>query len=295
MTSENLYNKPLVSIQILNWNRAEETQMAIASAYKQTYENIEVVLVDNGSTDNSIELSKQNFPDLNIISLDKNHGCPGGRNRGIASCNGDYIFYLDNDGVLHEEAVENAIKTILHYDNVGVVTGTIYDFKNVSEIDAQCKIRSKKVYEYNNFQGGICMHHKSIYETTGLYPEHFMYGAEEMYLTYKLFDNDYKIIKNESVVLWHKKSEIARNRVGEQLGSYFNKLYVAIVLYPLMPMLIFATGFVVRYNYYAFKKGFGMQFLNKLSRDYFTTIKKGLKARQPVSLNAYYKVKEFKI
>ena len=106
---------------------------------------------------------------------------------------------------------------------------------------------------------------------------------------------DYKIIKNESVVFWHKKSEIARNRVGEQLGSYFNKLYVAIVLYPLMPMLIFATGFVVRYNYYAFKKGFGMQFLNKLSRDYFTTIKKGLKARQPVSLNAYYKVKEFKI
>ncbi len=289
----NTKKEPLVSIQILNWNRAEETQMAIESAYNQTFKNIEVILVDNGSTDNSIVLSRQNYPKLTIVPLDKNYGCPGGRNRGITSCKGDYIFYLDNDGVLHEKAVENAMNTILHHDNVGVVTGTIYDFNNATEIDAHCKIRSQEVYEHNNFQGGICIHHKDIYETTGLYPEHFMYGAEEKYLTYKLFDNDYKIIKDESVVLWHKKSEIARDKIGEQLGSYFNKLYVAVVLYPTIPMLIFTFGFIVKYTYYAFKNGFGIRFVKRFFEDYFKTIKRGLIGRQPISIKAYKKVKYF--
>src|SRR5690606_37509019 len=99
---------PLISIQILNWNRAQETQRAIKSALNQTYKNTEIIVVDNGSDDNSVELTKENFPDIKIIQLDKNYGCAGGRNRGIPYCRGEYIFYLDNDGVLHEDAVANA-------------------------------------------------------------------------------------------------------------------------------------------------------------------------------------------
>ena len=54
-------NLPLISIQILNWNRAEEVIKAIQSAIEQSYSNIEVVVIDNGSTDNSVELIKKNY------------------------------------------------------------------------------------------------------------------------------------------------------------------------------------------------------------------------------------------
>lgn len=87
----------LVSILILNWNRPEETLNAIKSAKEQTYPNTEIIVVDNGSTDNSVELITKHYPEIKLIRLDKNYGCPGGRNRGIPLCHRDYIIlkYLD--------------------------------------------------------------------------------------------------------------------------------------------------------------------------------------------------------
>ncbi len=285
---------PLVSIQILNWNRAQDTQEAIQSAYDQSYNNIEVILIDNGSTDNSIELSKRNFPDLIIVELDKNYGCPGGRNKGINYCNGEYIFYLDNDGVLHHDAVENAMANFHNNSNLGVVTGIVYDFEERKEIDPVCDIINPEKYYHNNFQGGICLHKKEIYTTTGLYPSHFMYGAEEYFLTYKIFDNNYKIIRDTSVVLWHKRSDTARDRSKEQIYAYFNKLYVATSLFPTLKMIFFVLGYTPIYIYYSFKNGFLKKFLKGYIKNFFGTLSMGLKNRSPVSLKTYEEIKNFK-
>ena len=54
----------------------------------------------------------------------------------------------------------------------------------------------------------------------GFYPDHFMYSAEESYLSRKLFNTKFKIIKDESVILWHLKSDTARNKTKE---SFLNK------------------------------------------------------------------------
>ena len=64
-----MHTYPLVSIQILNWNRADETVRAIKSALNQTYNNIEIIIIDNGSTDDSIEKIEINFPNLKLIKL----------------------------------------------------------------------------------------------------------------------------------------------------------------------------------------------------------------------------------
>src|SRR5690606_37904332 len=103
------------------------------------------------------------------VELGKNYGCPGGRNKGIPHCKGEFIFFLDNDGVLHKDAVLNAYRTISTDDNIGIVTGTIYDFVEEKEVDTNCPIRQEKKYFHNNFQGGICLHRKAIYKKTGLY------------------------------------------------------------------------------------------------------------------------------
>lgn len=280
---------PLISIQILNWNRAEETLRAIRSALNQTYENIEIIMVDNGSTDDSVLLTKTNFPQIKIVELDKNYGCPGGRNLGVQYCNGDFIFYLDNDGVLHKNAVSNAYKTISSDEQIGIVTGTIYDFESPQEIDANCEIKSFKKYPNNLFQGGICLIRKSIYKKTGYYPEHFVYGAEETYLSLKLFDSNYTIAKDESVVLWHKKSLVARNKQKETLLAFYNKLYVAITLFPKKHALQYVSYFLYKYPYYSFKKGILFAFLKSFPKSFSKTLIKGLKNRAPVSSKAYIK------
>ncbi|WP_299215913.1 glycosyltransferase [uncultured Dokdonia sp.] len=285
---------PLVSIQILNWNRASETQEAIESAYNQSYSNFEVILIDNGSTDNSVELSRKNFPNLKIVELDKNYGCPGGRNLGIDYCKGDYIFFLDNDGVLHKEAVENAINNFKLNEKLGIVTGTIYDFVERDEINATCDIEDPQKYYTNNFQGGICVHKKEIYDKTGLYPSHFMYGAEEKFLTYKLFEANYDLIKDTSVILWHKKSSVARNNYKEQTHSYFNKLYVAVTLYPLLQMIFFVLLYTPLYMYYSYKNGFFKYFVKGYIKDFTNTLRMGSKHRNPISTETYKRIKNFK-
>ena len=279
--------KPLVSIQILNWNRAQDTLRAIDSAKEQTYSNIEIVFVDNGSDDNSVELVKQNHPDVIVVQLDKNYGCPEGRNKGVEFCNGEFIFYLDNDGVLHKDAVQKAYDLISKDDQIAVVAGMVYDFKDPSEIDTSIKPRSNKIYPHYNFQGGICMHRKSIYDTVGMYPSHFMYGGEEWYLTAKILDNGLKIVRDESIILWHIQSETARNREKETLNAYYNKLYGSINLYPAQYAFAFAVYFPLQYLKYAKKANIDKVYKKTFLKRYFNTIRMGFKTRSPIGLKAY--------
>lgn len=284
---------PLITIQILNWNRAEETQESIQSALNQSYDNIEVVVIDNGSTDNSIELTKKNFPGLKLVTLDANYGCPGGRNRGIEHCNGEFIFYLDNDGVLHKDAVKNAYETTLKFENVGIVTGDIYEFQDRKEIDADCNIRSNSKRESNIFNGGISMHKKEIYDAVGIYPDHFMYGYEETYLSLKLSDTQYKIIEDKSVILWHKGSDVARDSSKEIIGSYFNKLYTSFSLFPLTKLVPFIFYFLFKYPSYAKKQGIQKMFWSKFKTDFVSTIRMGINNRNPISGSALKRFNSF--
>lgn len=284
---------PLISIQILNWNRPEETVRAIYSALNQSYSNFEIVIVDNGSTDHSVDLIKSTFPDLLVIQLDKNYGCPGGRNLGIEHCKGDYIFYLDNDGVLHKDALLNAFYCFQLDENIVVVTGKIVDFTSEKEIDTEFEPKPATPYYFNNFDGGISMHKKIMYQKTGLFPSHFMYGAEELFLSHKIFDCGFKIAKSENVVLWHKKSDNSRDHSNETINSYFNKLYTSLVLYPTSHMISFVCFFLTFYFIYAFKAGVLMKYLKNFMPKFINTLKSGLRNRNPISKNAYNSIKKF--
>lgn len=283
---------PLISIQILNWNRAEETQRAIQSALDQSYPNTEVILIDNGSSDHSVELTKSNFPEIKIIELDENYGCAGGRNRGIEYCKGEFIFYLDNDGVLNKDAVQIAYDDIKEDENIAVITGSIYDFQSPDEIDTEINPESTKKYRFNNFLGGICMHRKSIYAKIGMYPMHFTYGGEEWYLTCKILDNDLKIIKDESMILWHKRSDKARNRNSELLNAYYNKLYVCLSLYPISYALQFLFYFPVKYFIYSRKDDMGKTFMKSLFNRFPKTVIHAFKNRDPIRKSTFKQLRD---
>ncbi len=281
---------PLVSIQILNWNRAEESLRAIESAKNQTYKNIEIIFVDNGSTDNSVARVREKYPEVHVVELDQNYGCPGGRNRGIAYCKGEFIFYLDNDGVLHEKAVENAYHTIKTDKNIAVIAGVVYDFNQPEEINTKMIPKSNTLYDYGLFQGGICLHRKAIYEKVGYYPSEFFYGGEEWHLSCKILDQGLKIIKNETVILWHKRSEIARNRTRELMNVYYNRLYNSLSLYPLRYSFLFMIYFPFRYLGYTKKDGFLGAFIKSLFTRYPQTVRKAFKNRTPIRLETYKKL-----
>ena len=94
-------NHPKVSVIIVNWNGKKYLEVCLSSVFNQTYPDYEVILVDNGSTDGSIEYIKNNFSKVKLIELNKNYGFAKANNIGIKEAfkNSDikYVITLNND------------------------------------------------------------------------------------------------------------------------------------------------------------------------------------------------------
>ena len=93
-------DRPLVSIIILNYNAGELLQNCVESVFNSTYENFEVILVDNVSKDNSHKKCKEKFTDVKLIVNDKNYGYCEGNNIGIRNATGDFIVILNPDTIV---------------------------------------------------------------------------------------------------------------------------------------------------------------------------------------------------
>ena len=103
--------KDLVSVIIPIYNSEKYLKECIASILKQSYENIEVILIDNDSKDKSqeIALSFKKEDSRIIVISKKNEGTSNARNKGIDISNGKYIMFVDSDDILEENAIENLV------------------------------------------------------------------------------------------------------------------------------------------------------------------------------------------
>ena len=94
----------LISIIILNWNGKKDTIDCLESLEKVEYDSFKIYLVDNGSTDDSVEVIQKQFPKVELVETGKNLGFAGGNNaalRQVLKTNTDYIFLLNNDTVVN--------------------------------------------------------------------------------------------------------------------------------------------------------------------------------------------------
>lgn len=118
--------KPLVSAIIPNYNYARYVGEAVESALGQTYQNIEVIVVDDGSTDNSLEVLERYRDRIKIIEQ-KNSGVCVARNRGVAESAGEYIAFLDADDVWLPEKIEKQVEKFASGKDLGLVHVGVID------------------------------------------------------------------------------------------------------------------------------------------------------------------------
>ena len=95
-----------VSIVIVNYNGKDLLKTAIDSINKQTKENYEIILVDNNSTDDSIDFIRKNYKNVRIVQNKENEGYVG-INPAIKHCKGKYIFFANNDLSLDRNCIKN--------------------------------------------------------------------------------------------------------------------------------------------------------------------------------------------
>jgi GT2 family glycosyltransferase len=110
----------LASLIVLNWNGKEHLARCLPSLWALDCSNYEVVLVDNGSTDDSVEYVISEFPGIRVIENRRNLGYAGGMNVGIAQSEGDVVVLLNNDIVVRRDWLSELVGAMAADERIGI-------------------------------------------------------------------------------------------------------------------------------------------------------------------------------
>ena len=118
----NFMEQPLVSVIIPNYNYERYIQKCLESVVSQDYPNIEIIVVDDGSTDRSIEVIQKYFPSVVLISPGY-QGVSSARNTGILKSSGDYLAFMDADDFWDPTKISKQMKVLFNTDADLVYSG----------------------------------------------------------------------------------------------------------------------------------------------------------------------------
>ena len=113
-------NNPLVSIVIPTYNYANYLLTAITSCLQQTYKNLEIIVVDDGSTDNTRAILEE-FSDRILYIYQNNQGVSSARNKGLELAKGSFITFLDADDALTTDSIERRVRILTEHEEVDFV------------------------------------------------------------------------------------------------------------------------------------------------------------------------------
>lgn len=121
---------PKISLLILNYNGLDITPIILNSIQKLKYplQKIETIVIDNASTDGSVEMIEKNYPFAKIIKLEKNVAY-GAFNEGVKQCQGEFCFLLNNDMEIDPECLGELISLFKKYPDAVIAGPAIYNFK----------------------------------------------------------------------------------------------------------------------------------------------------------------------
>ncbi|MDW7710824.1 MAG: glycosyltransferase family 2 protein [Deferrisomatales bacterium] len=130
------HDSPRVSVVILNWNGVAHLPTCLDALVAQTLCEFEVVLVDNGSRDGSLELLRSDYPWVRVVALAANTGFATGNNRGFAKARGDYIVTLNNDTRVEPDWLDTLVKVADARPRAGMVASRVCSFSDPDVIDS---------------------------------------------------------------------------------------------------------------------------------------------------------------
>lgn len=208
-------DEPLVTVNILSFNRKDELRNSLQKIFGQDYKKIEVIVVDNASDDGSAEMVRREFPDARVIELPTNMGVSAW-NTGFNSANGDFILVLDDDSFPVDGTISAAVNAILKEKNCGAIACRIVN-KNRGEEETL-----NFLVNPDYFIGcGAVIRSEALSETGGYSPHIFIYN-NELDFCIRLYNAGYKVVYCEDSVVIHNQNKHTRRDPLTTEFSYYN-------------------------------------------------------------------------
>ncbi|MEE8341212.1 MAG: glycosyltransferase family 2 protein [Candidatus Neomarinimicrobiota bacterium] len=231
---------PLVYIIILNWNGKDLTLDCLKSLEKIDYDNYRILIVDNGSKDDSVRVIMEEYPDVEILPLESNIGYAAGNNAGfekIKKKDPKYIIFLNNDTLVDKHFIEPLVLQLQENSQIGQTVPKIYYAANIDRIwyaggkvnlwfglVKHIGIRSIDkpkfmIKKFTDYATGccFCMRKEDFEKLNGFDTIYPMYG-EDVDLSLRVRASGKKILFEPNSIIWHKVSA----SIGGELS--FNKM-----------------------------------------------------------------------
>lgn len=203
----------LVTVILVNWNRLADVRLALDYLAKVHYPRVEVVVVDNGSTDGSVEEFRRR-PGMLLIELGKNAGPCVARNAGLKAARGEYVFFLDSDAVLSKRALGLLVAAMEKDPDLGVI-GCRIDLARTRRVDQWIypeahERRAHQAFETYAFSAAGALARTRVLEEVGGFNEKLFIYNEEVDLSYRVIRAGYKVGYDSAARVYHRPSDAGR-------------------------------------------------------------------------------------
>jgi len=227
---------PAVTVVIPNFNGWRFLPTCLDSLRRQTLQNHEVIVVDNGSTDGSVELLAQRYPEVQvIIPRDNRSFFSGAVNAGIRAARADVVFLLNNDTEADERCLEALLAGLDAHPECGMaaakmrlfdrrdVLNAAGDFYGADGIPGNLGVWEADVGQYDGVTyvfspcGGAAAYRKSLFADVGGFDEDFIGYCEDVDLGWRAQLAGYRCLFVPGAVVYHRLSATG----GGPLASYY--------------------------------------------------------------------------
>lgn len=228
-----------ISVVIPTWNRKDDLKRTLKSIFSQSFKPKEVIVVDNGSRDGSVEMVKKEFKAVKLITNPCNKGTSFAKNQGIKASSGYYMLFCDSDiEMAHKNVIKNMAGIMDKYPGIGSLGGEAYKTENgvetkKKEITINCEtstvIMPKKKY-YLESCGYVatcnCMIKRDLLLKLGGFDSSIIYAGEDKELGIKVAKQGLKNVVDSRCLVYHYISQSTKHR-----NFYaFNKNRIKIVV-----------------------------------------------------------------
>jgi GT2 family glycosyltransferase len=228
--------EPLASVVIPNWNGAHHLPICLEALRRQTYHpRLEVLLVDNGSTDGSLELVAHDYPEVRVLALGENLGLTGGNNVGFRAAEGEVLVSLNNDTEADAGFVEALVVALSEHPEAGMAAAKmlLFDRRDVIHsagdgygVDGLPFNRG--VWEHDRGQydepgwifggcGGAVAYRRALLDQVGSFDESFFMYCEDVDLNWRTQLAGWGCWYTPEAVVYHKLSATG----GGALASFY--------------------------------------------------------------------------
>lgn len=228
-----------IAIVLLNWNGKNDTLECLSSLKKLDYPHIDIILVDNGSKDDSVAAFQKAFPEIPLIQTFANLGFAGGNNGGILHAlrrGADFILLLNNDTIIDPSLITSFLKAAQSKPEGGIFGAKILRYHEKETIDHIGGVWNPRIAEFESLGRGlekgtisemanvdyVCgcalFARKEVFEKVGMLESDFFLLWEETDFCFRAKKAGFEIWTVPDALVWHK---ISASFSGKALMHYY--------------------------------------------------------------------------